>query len=327
MGLIIKLLGAKGLLGLIWKLFKVTVYIIFFPARTLFKKSVFIGAVAYVVTAMLLYAFVIHFFKGVDDNSPWQRSMIAFNSLQNIQPGNPYEQGNLIQMAMIADYAYSDTYLPELEESGYRPIGTRKKEGDLVYVILEKGNAVYIGFRGTDEEADVVDDFLIATTETDIERFTIARLIVEKTRAAHPQKDIVITGHSLGGSAVQYVVWWYSQVKHQCPAKFRAYTFNPYAFPYGDKVIRVSPAELLTDVVQEGDIAQVVGQKNRVIGQGILVESLYDAGKDRWLPVDLHDTVGQHSLKRLISNMKAQKGGRYVPPRISKPAYGGKPHI
>lgn len=326
MGLIIKLLGANGMLGLVWKLVKLAFCIIFFPANTIFKKSIFIGLVAYVVTAMLLFAFVIHYFKNLSDNTPWQGDMITFNSLQNIKPGHPYEQDKLIQMAMIADYAYSDSYIPNLEEIGYRRIGTRKREGDLVYVILEKDNTIYIGFRGTNEGADVVDDFLIATTEDAIERFTIARLIVEKARESHPQKDIVIVGHSLGGSAVQYVVWWYSEVKRQCPANFRAYTFNPYAFPYGDKVIRVSPVDLLTDVVHEGDIAQAVRQKNRVVGQGILVQSLYDAKNNRWLPVDLHNTVGQHLLKGLISNMKAQKGGKYIPPQISKPIYGGEPN-
>lgn len=327
MGLIIKLLGANGLLGLVWKLFKLALSIIFFPAKTIFKNSVFIGLVAYVVTIMLLFAFIIRLVEELNINTPWYGNMITFNSLKDIKPGHPYEQENLIQMAMIADYTYSDSYLPYLKKAGYIQIGTRNREGNLVYVLLGKGNTIYIGFRGTDEGADVVDDFLIATTEEAIERFTVAQLIVEKIRTAHPQKEIVIVGHSLGGSAVQYVMWWYSEVKHHCPTNLRAYTFNPFAFPYGDKVLKISPAELLTDVVHEGDIAQAVRQKNRVIGQGILVEGLYNASKGIWLPVDLHNTVGQHSIKGLISNMRAQQGGRYIPPQISKPIHGGEPYI
>lgn len=324
MEFIIKMFGTKGALGLLWKLFVLIFRIIYTPAKLIFKASTFIGIVAYIVTSMLVFAFIIAFFQNVNDNSPWKGGMITFNSLQGKAPSDPCSQDSLIHMALIAAYAYSDTYLPELEALGYHETDARMREGDLVYVTLEKGQSIYIGFRGTDEEVDVRDDLLIAASDSAVERLTVARMIVEKIRAANPHKNIVIVGHSLGGSAVQYVVWWYHEVKRECPANFRAYTFNPYAFPYGSSVVRVSPAELLIDVVHEGDIAQVVRQKNRVVGQGILVQGMYDAGSGKWLPVDLHNTVSQHSIKGLIANMRAQKGGRYSPPPKYKPVYEGE---
>lgn len=298
LSILLKLIGVKSLLGFSGKALKIAFLIISFPIRVAYKFSLYYALITAGVMFILGWAFLLYFVQGFHDNTPWQ-------NMENYATLSTSTREELIEMGMIAAHAYDDTYCADLERAGYRQFSKRLSEDGLNYVTMTRGGKLYIGFRGTYDEADIMDDILISASDSVLERFSAAARIVEKNIANHSVQEVIVTGHSLGGSVVQYIVWWFYIQKRQCPFKLRAYTFNPFAFPCGKGVTRV-PGELLTDVVQESDIAQTVRQKNRVVGRGILVKGKYNAANGSWEEAGFFSLHSQHSIFSLIENMKAQ---------------------
>jgi Protein of unknown function (DUF2974) len=94
----------------------------------------------------------------------------------------------------------------------------------ITYKNIESGKII-ISFGGTATKADWKADFSIAGGEKLNSQYEQVNTLYKKIKEAHPENEIELTGHSLGGSLAQYV-----SVKNIV----RAVTFNSAPYPAAD---------------------------------------------------------------------------------------------
>lgn len=285
---------------------------IFFPITIIYYIyrvcGFFIGTIISVTIFMLCFAGCIGFIQSVVNNSaPMTKH---YHQLQK------KDQKHLLDMTKISCLSYVNNreafmgLKKELAQEGYIVTENIKiNDKGLTYVSLKQGNSIYISFRGSTKKEDFIDDGIIIITKElqHMGRFVNAKDIVEKFLKEYPDKNIILVGHSLGGSVVQYVL------KHNKSERLKGYTVNPFALP-GD--VSLTTDARLTDIIHEADIAQTVLLKSRVIGiQRILVRGRFYKKNGQWIPeFDLISSPLQHKLSSLLPNMQEQYTGSYRPP-------------
>ncbi len=280
------------LFNIIFFIFKLLlIYPLVFLTRSC---GLFIGLCWYAAYFMILFYSFIMAFQHLASNVPW-KDMVAFHNLSRSQ------QAKIIDMAELAAYVYDpedkeQEHFKALQAKGYTTLEEPHiNAGGLTYATLQKDNTIYLAFRGSITPFDFIVDIAMICdlTTTDNERFTSARGVAGYFLTRYPDKNLVLVGHSLGGSMVQYVLASLPNSRIKA-----AYTFNPIGIPDG---IERHPSNKLIDVIQEADIAQLVMGKKHVVGQGIILRQTYK-GTDPGLT----DLISQHSIENAIKNMKRQ---------------------
>lgn len=119
----------------------------------------------------------------------------------------------------LIDPAYSEAYaqtLVDIAEQGYSiadsiaPLaskGTGKTSlAALCLMPQDKHSPLIISFRGTKTGSDVISDIRLSTLGVVEKQFRDAAFeFYRKMRIEYPEREIVLTGHSLGGHLAQYV--------------------------------------------------------------------------------------------------------------------------
>ena len=117
-------------------------------------------------------------------------------------------------MAQIARASYNNG--PDII-GPYRLIKNYSNSHHLLY---SGNNQLVISFRGTKEFKDIGTDIqLIVGKESESERFNNDLQYYDEIRETWPSKNIILTGHSLGGSIVLYIA-----TKRNI---YKGYAFNP----------------------------------------------------------------------------------------------------
>lgn len=176
-----------------------------------------------------------------------------------------YTRSDLIEKAKLAEYVYNETPRQNIESMGFFIFEPVRNLNKLTYSVLyrEEGT-IYIIFRGTNDADDIEADINIITSgnkEITIPHFEEALYI---TRHYSQQRlRIVLVGHSLGGAAVQYVLY-----KLKSPM-IQGYIYNPIGLPGNLGVIN---DQRLTEVVNSFEIAQIVKENSCVQGRRIVID-------------------------------------------------------
>lgn len=280
-------LAASGVFGLFKLIFKIFVWIFIAPLIFLIGTlGFFKGFFIYLGYMMVLFALFIKIFEE-------QAANVAWDHMTNYTSLSQSEQLKLLDMAEMAAYAYvTDAYatdhLENLKRKGYSILEpAHVNDYGLTYVTLKKDNTIYLSFRGSTTISDWADDIkmIAGKAEEHMARFRNAANVTLDLIRRYPDCNIVLIGHSLGGSTVQYVL---NNVNHNNIVA--AYTFNPLGIP-GD--IPRYCSHKLTDVVHEADIAQLTMGDKHIVGRGILV---------KWENLD--SMISQHSIENTIYSMK-----------------------
>ncbi len=288
----------KGILGYLFVLLGHAIRIIFIWPWNFLTKSMgyFKGFFIYLAYIMVVFSAFIKWFDH-------QASKVAWKKMENFSTLSYSERATIIDMAEIAAYAYvtdsnAHVHLSYLHNKGYTPLeNPHINNTGLTYVTLQKGNTIYLAFRGstTIDDWDTDARMILSLTTTRNTRFAEAANVAHRLLRIYPDKNLVVVGHSLGGAMVQYVV-------NVLPDKrlTRAYTFNPLGIPNG--VTRTGTNKLI-DVVHEADIAQLVMGEKHVVGRGILVHGTPEGNE-----IEIKHLLSQHSLEKSIANMRRQHG-------------------
>lgn len=274
----------------------------------------FIGMCIYIPLCMICFAGVIKYLQGVVKKSPYH-NLALFHTLEKSQRQRLIDVVEMASFSYVNDVTTAHERLSSLRSKGYEIFETPHiNDGGLTYVTLTKGNEIFVVFRGSTTTGDFLDDLQLLTSGDNVEhmgRFVVGNNAVTKILKENPQKNVVVIGHSLGGSVVQYVIL------HNPSSRLTGYTINPFGMPgktHGHSI-------RITDIIHEADVAQLVMLDNRLAGESsIMVRGVFKKSiTGEWVPTfDLTSTVQQHSIDNLFNNMLSQHEGLYVPPNNSE---------
>ena len=157
---------------------------------------------------------------------------------------------------------------------------TEEMKSGLAYTIYEKRgtNKVVFAFRGTDSRKDYL------TANLAVPPFQVqyrqARRIVGSYLLAHPNRNVVATGHSLGGGLALCVSVHYG---------IKAFTFDPSPRVFDGIGNLHEPAERII-VYQKGEILQLFRKYSRKIAEVVDERNVYAC--------DYPDVFGKKSRHR-----------------------------
>lgn len=114
--------------------------------------------------------------------------------------GNANFTGLTATMLKITKSSYQSTRPPNID--GYDYDAQLSNNNTAIYY---NDNNVIIGFRGTVNIDDVITDISVLKGTADNIRFQQAVEIYNKVKNKYPDKTILATGHSLGGSLALYL--------------------------------------------------------------------------------------------------------------------------
>ena len=107
----------------------------------------------------------------------------------------------VLKQASIYSYHKPGNYPP----AGYRVIDFNENKNTGFYAdVLSNGNDIIIAYRGTESGQDIRNDVAMAKSKIPAQAIDAIR-IYDKVKREHPNSDIVVTGHSLGGSLAEIV--------------------------------------------------------------------------------------------------------------------------
>lgn len=220
-------------------------------------------------------------------------------------------RSDLIEKAKLAEYVYNETPRQNIESMGFYVYEPIKELNKLTYSVLSRRGIIYIIFRGTNDADDAVADINIITSgnkEITIPHFESALHITRHYIQQRPGLRIVLVGHSLGGAAVQYVLY-----KLKSPM-IQGYMYNPIGLPGNLGVINDNR---LTEVVNSHEVAQWVKVYSRVQGRRIVIDwdwkdllvflpiSPVFSGMDTFFQYTISSAV-KHKIGETIKKMEEQ---------------------
>lgn len=257
------------------------------------------GTLVYAVYAVVL---LFGFAKYVE----YQKEQVPVAQMQDFRLLSSDKRAELIEMAEIAACAYQvddggSSRRESLANRGYILRDSNSGSQGPTYIVLEKGDVVYLAFRGSASLNDWDIDMrmlLYPDAKQWEEHWDPFRKAVEIARGVQSEyagRKLVLVGHSLGGAMAQYVV---SELKDS--GDVSAFVFNALGIPGKTDTVQAA----VTSVIHEADIAQLVMEGRRLEGGRIIVRGKYTliGNKD----VGLFDLFTQHSIENTLKNMNAQ---------------------
>ncbi len=130
---------------------------------------------------------------------------------------NDIDKHNLLMKCSDFSYSPEERPIPQ----GCEVIGVSDPDDKTGFaaVALRHGDEIIIAFRGTDDIIDYGNDSTMWLLRKLPDQAYNALVFYDKIKKKYPQTEILLTGHSLGGSLAQIVGAW---------RKVKACAFNPY---------------------------------------------------------------------------------------------------
>jgi hypothetical protein len=129
----------------------------------------------------------------------------------------------------------NDPQHPNLQ--GYRvdtDFNTGNNEGLNVYALTNSEGDIVIAFRGSWETQDWWDDVAnLGYAQWNAAANTVLPYLLEKLTDGPAGRQVIITGHSLGGALAQYAAYAYAQTPGAKKDKVSLYTFSGLSGVYG----------------------------------------------------------------------------------------------
>ncbi len=114
--------------------------------------------------------------------------------------------------ADLSQFAYNDRAGDTKRLNGWNQFDSQSAENGFHAKAFEKNGKIIIAFRGSDDNGDLkVDHQMLSGYLPD--QFKDATKFVERVRKSHPDAEIIVTGHSLGGSLSELTASKFSEVK------------------------------------------------------------------------------------------------------------------
>lgn len=157
----------------------------------------------------------------------------------------------VLKQAAIYSYHKPGNYPP----AGYRVIDFNENKKTGFYAdVLSNGNDIIIAYRGTESGQDIRNDVAMAKSKIPAQAIDAIR-IYDKVKREHPNSDIVVTGHSLGGSLAEIV----SGIRGNL-----AVTFNAYGVGDMFKNKNALKEDNVVNYVNEYDAVSMVNGQNHI---------------------------------------------------------------
>ena len=157
----------------------------------------------------------------------------------------------VLKQAAIYSYHKPGNYPP----AGYRVIDFNENKKTGFYAdVLSNGNDIIIAYRGTESGQDIRNDVAMAKSKIPAQAIDAIR-IYDKVKREHPNSDIVVTGHSLGGSLAEIV----SGIRGNL-----AVTFNAYGVGDMIKNKNALKEDNVVNYVNEYDAVSMVNGQNHI---------------------------------------------------------------
>lgn len=157
----------------------------------------------------------------------------------------------VLKQAAIYSYHKPGNYPP----AGYRIIDFNENKNTGFYAdVLSNGNDIIIAYRGTESGQDIRNDVAMAKSKIPAHAIDAIR-IYDKVKREHPNSNIVVTGHSLGGSLAEIV----SGIRGNL-----AVTFNAYGVGDMFKNKNALKEDNVVNYVNEYDAVSMVNGQNHI---------------------------------------------------------------
>lgn len=172
----------------------------------------------------------------------------------------PYWLRKVMNYAWFAAVAYGrDDIANELKAHGWRRLPAMPKA-----VLYARGNQIVAAFRGTHplDGEDLADDVALAIgTEESRLRFQNARRWVLGLCNRYPKSEVLLVGHSLGGSICMSVIYKVPNVRH-------AHTYNAFASPHMiSQSASISPISSYQGITMHLIIQDPISSTSLLMGQ------------------------------------------------------------
>ena len=165
----------------------------------------------------------------------------------------------VLKQASIYSYHKPGNYPP----AGYRVIDFAENKNTGFYAdVLSNGNDIIIAYRGTESGQDIRNDVAMAKSKIPAQT-TDALKIYDKVKREHPNADITVTGHSLGGSLAEIV----SGIRGNLAVTFNAYGVgdmfrNKNALKENNVINYVNEYDVVTMVNGQNHIGEIYSVSN-----------------------------------------------------------------
>ena len=188
----------------------------------------------------------------------------------------------VLKQAAIYSYHKPGNYPP----AGYRVIDFNENKKTGFYAdVLSNGNDIIISYRGSDKlfDHDGKNDIAMAKSKIPEQALDAIR-IYDKVKREHPNSDIVVTGHSLGGSLAEIV----SGIRGNL-----AVTFNAYGVGDMFRNKNALKENNVVNYVNEYDAVSMVNGQNH-IGE------IYAVSNDCKYPWENHKAENMGNLSKRV---------------------------
>lgn len=157
----------------------------------------------------------------------------------------------VLKQAAIYSYHKPGNYPP----AGYRVIDFNENKNTGFYAdVLSNGNDIIIAYRGTESGQDIRNDVAMAKSKIPAQAIDAIR-IYDKVKREHPNTNITVTGHSLGGSLAEIV----SGIRGTL-----AVTFNAYGIRDMFRNKNALKEDNVVNYVNEYDAVSMVNGQNHI---------------------------------------------------------------
>jgi len=114
--------------------------------------------------------------------------------------------------ADLSQFAYGDKPGDPKRLNGWNQFDSQSADNGFHAKAFEKDGKIIIAFRGSDDGRDLVVDHKMLSGHLP-DQFDNATEFVQRVRRAHPDAEIIVTGHSLGGSLTELTASRFADIR------------------------------------------------------------------------------------------------------------------